>query len=303
MIKFGEYLRVCRERKGVTQSELVEELVAEDASFSSLDSTTLSRWERGVSKPAISKQTLIIRYFSRSFNRIYPFIGEMESLDIEANFCAMGFSKFVGRHRMVADFPVNQMDIKQLQVQDAVSSGMHMTALRKNYLVIEGLYEFGLDEDLHHRLAMQPGNYFTVCQYQEEYFGHFLALKLNSESFQRVMNFSLEISQLDEQDFVGKDEAGEYFIVGFFSIGDLPISMLWIGFYAHLIREQMKVGKVGGLVTTKEGEAIARNLNTEMLANTRYGDKCMKSYYADIGQMLLTDTIVKMVFNPESCPR
>ncbi|WP_372384021.1 helix-turn-helix domain-containing protein [Vibrio sp. BS-M-Sm-2] len=75
-ITFSEYLQNIRASKGVTQQEVLDFLIEGNDVFSKLDLTTYSRWERGVTKPKLSKQILAARLLGSDI---------MELLDIETN--------------------------------------------------------------------------------------------------------------------------------------------------------------------------------------------------------------------------
>lgn len=302
MFKFSDYLRICRENKGVTQSELVDELINNDPTFSSLDATTLSRWERGVSKPALSKQTLIIKYFSRYFDRIYPFLDEAEPIEIEKSFCAIGFSKLLGRHKMVMDFPTKHMDTKLFKVNFYKESNHKMTALRRNHMIMQEIYGPQFCDQLHQNLAQHPSNYFAICEYQDDYYGHFFALKLKPEVFKRLMDFTMRADEVTVADIAEDDEVGSYYFFGFFSLGELVISLIWIHFYTQLIKQQKSIADLGAMIVSKEGEVIAKNMNTECINTIEIQGTTIMNFQASVDQMLITENVVKMLFNPESCP-
>lgn len=302
MFKFSDYLRICRENIGATQSEMVDQLLKIDTTFNSLDATTLSRWERGVSKPALSKQTLIIKYISRYFDRIYPFLEEAEPIEIEKSFCAIGFSKLLGRHKMVMDFPTNHMDTKLFQVKFYHESEHQMTALRRNHMIMQEIYGPQLCDQLHEKLAQHPSNYFAICEYQNDYYGHFFALRLKPTVFKRLMDFTMRAEELTVEDIANDDEMGSYYFFGFFSLGELVISLIWIHFYTQLIKQQKSIEDLGAMIVSKEGEIIAKNMNTECINMIDVQDTTIMNFQASIDQMLITENVVKMLFNPESCP-
>jgi transcriptional regulator with XRE-family HTH domain len=65
-MKFREFLKVNRQRKGMSQRELVLQLMLHDDSFSTLTIMTLGRWERGDTTPSTKKLFLICDYFQAS---------------------------------------------------------------------------------------------------------------------------------------------------------------------------------------------------------------------------------------------
>lgn len=302
MFQFHDYLRTCREEQSITQAELVDELMKYDECFKSLDATTLSRWERGVSKPSLSKQTSIARHFSHKFGRIYPFIEKAKRIDIENSFCALGFSKLLGKHNLVLNFPTQNMEKKNFTVNTFDSSDLKETAVRKNILMLQELYNKKIDFDQHMALAQMPGNYFAICDYDKDFYGHLFALKLKEQAFEKLMNFQMSTDHLGATDFASPKEPGHYLFFGFFGMSDLVISMLWIHFYSFLIKEQDYIIGGGAIIASKGGIMIAKNMNTELKTSAQIGNKTFSSFTSSTEQMLIAEPVVKMLFNPENCP-
>lgn len=302
MFHFNDYLRICRENQDLTQNDLVEALVAYDKSFDCLDTNTISRWERGVSKPSLSKQTLLIRYFSDTFNKIYPFIENAEPIEIEKSFCALGFSKLLGRHKLVMSFPTQHMDKKRFRINLIQDSPLAQSALSKNLLVLQEMYGLPLSQEIQTLMANIPSNHFAVCEYDGDYYGHFFAIKLLPEAFEKILTFQMPFSLLSDDHIAKEDEKGSYFFFGFFGMSELMISMLWVHFYSWVIKKQSLILEMGAIITTKEGEMIAKNMNTEHFSSIEIDQKKYQSFRGSIKQMLITENVVKMLFNPESCP-
>ena len=58
---FGQYLKQLRLERGLTQKDLCALLNLSDAELASIDAVTISRWERGITKPHASKSIKILR--------------------------------------------------------------------------------------------------------------------------------------------------------------------------------------------------------------------------------------------------
>ncbi|MFS1463019.1 helix-turn-helix domain-containing protein [Vibrio lentus] len=71
---FGDYLKELRLSLGLTQSELAVKLNLADEEFRSLDVVTLSRWERGKTKPTLAKCLRILRCLQIDLSRFYDLI-------------------------------------------------------------------------------------------------------------------------------------------------------------------------------------------------------------------------------------
>ncbi|MCG9781540.1 helix-turn-helix domain-containing protein [Vibrio brasiliensis] len=63
-MQFGKLLKSQRLDRGFSQNNLLKELAKYHESFSNLDINTISRWERGLSKPTKKRQILIARFFN-----------------------------------------------------------------------------------------------------------------------------------------------------------------------------------------------------------------------------------------------
>ena len=59
--EFSLFLKNTRSKLQITQQEAVNILINSESKLSRLDLTTYSRWERGTTKPILSKQIVIAR--------------------------------------------------------------------------------------------------------------------------------------------------------------------------------------------------------------------------------------------------
>ena len=71
---FGDYLKKLRLSLGLTQSELTAKLNLADEEFSSLDVVTLSRWERGKTKPTLAKCFRVLRCLQNDLSDFYDLL-------------------------------------------------------------------------------------------------------------------------------------------------------------------------------------------------------------------------------------
>lgn len=71
---FGKYLKIYRLKNGLTQSQAVTKLNLLGGDLSNIDKVTLSRWERGTTKPTISRSIRVLREFT---NDLEPYISEL----------------------------------------------------------------------------------------------------------------------------------------------------------------------------------------------------------------------------------
>ncbi|EGU47392.1 hypothetical protein VIOR3934_17958 [Vibrio orientalis CIP 102891 = ATCC 33934] len=61
---FSKHLRILRKNLNLSQHQLATKLNLASDEFLSIDANTVSRWERGIIKPTLSKQLRILRCFT-----------------------------------------------------------------------------------------------------------------------------------------------------------------------------------------------------------------------------------------------
>ncbi|ENM4033557.1 helix-turn-helix domain-containing protein [Vibrio cholerae] len=73
---FGRYLKEIRLSKGLTQSELATHLSLSVQELKNLDVVTISRWERGVTKPSVFKSIKVLRALT---NDLTPYLMNLKN--------------------------------------------------------------------------------------------------------------------------------------------------------------------------------------------------------------------------------
>lgn len=88
---FGDYLKELRLSLGLTQSELAVKLNLADQEFRSLDVVTLSRWERGKTKPTLAKCLRILRCLQIDLSDFYELIPNPNETKLADEFIKLRF--------------------------------------------------------------------------------------------------------------------------------------------------------------------------------------------------------------------
>ena len=87
-MQFNEYLKSCREHNNLTQEQLVHDLYSFNIeNFEGLDTSTLSKWERSITRPKISKQISIIKCFQERTGIVLPCWDKYSSEEAAALIC------------------------------------------------------------------------------------------------------------------------------------------------------------------------------------------------------------------------
>ncbi|MFS1463018.1 helix-turn-helix domain-containing protein [Vibrio lentus] len=74
---FGEYLKKYRIENGLTQNQAATKLNLLGGDLSNIDTVTISRWERGTTKPTLSRSIRVLREFT---NDLKPYLSEVSHL-------------------------------------------------------------------------------------------------------------------------------------------------------------------------------------------------------------------------------
>ncbi|EGQ8092878.1 helix-turn-helix domain-containing protein [Vibrio vulnificus] len=74
---FGEYLKKYRIANNLTQSQAAAKLNLLGGDLSNIDTVTFSRWERGITKPTISRSIRVLREFS---NNLEPYLSDLSRI-------------------------------------------------------------------------------------------------------------------------------------------------------------------------------------------------------------------------------
>ena len=301
---FKEYLKQCRKKAALTQEQLVHELYIHDIDiFSALETTTLSKWERGVVTPHVAKQVSMIRFFQKLTKCALPCFEEQPVYDIEASICREGIHNLLGKSKkLILDFPSAVIGVNDLVVYPL----RHSPDIDK-YLSIN----IDLDRDFNRNItgleishfkawALNPANQFYICEYNEQFFGLLFTLKLTPEAFEKIIHFELSESALTENDFASFDEPGCSYIISFFAMNEKAASILFIRYYAHLIANQNSIGKVGVMTMMDDGRKLISNMNLVLEQETILNDGAvLESYQSDLYDFLAHERAMKILFKKE----
>jgi len=241
-VHFNEYLKVCREENNLTQEQLTHALYGYNIEyFKGLDTSTLGKWERGVTKPKVSKQVSIIKYFQEMTGMALPCWDHYSVDEAEEMICKVGMKNLLGKSKeLVLNFPSAMIGADDLNVYQLRNSEMIDKIIDINVDLDKDFNQdyTGLQSVQFKEWALNPCHSFYVCEYKDQFFGLLFVLRLKPESFERIMNFEIDERDLTADDFASFDELGCSYMLSFFAMNEKAASMLFIRYYAHLIANQ-----------------------------------------------------------------
>ena len=306
-MQFSEYLKKCREGCKITQEKLAQDLYVHNTElFEALDTGTIGKWERGLTKPKASKQASIIRYFQQLTNKALPFLEDYPIKEVEGLICKAGMNNMIGKSKKhIFDFPSDMMLVDDIEV-----SSLH------NFVGMESVIEnnMHLHTDLNHpysqlsceqfkEWALHPSNLFLFCQYKGSPLGIMFSARVKPEVFRKIMNFEMKKSDICSDDFASYDEKGSYVLLSFFAFNAKAATLLYIRYYAHLITNQDNIDEVGGVGHSNEGRKIAANMNLDFQKSFTAEDGTkIKSFSQSLANVLTSEHVVKMILSKQECP-
>jgi transcriptional regulator with XRE-family HTH domain len=305
-LQFNEYLKSCREESKLTQEELVHDLYQYNTDdFGGLDATTLSKWERGKTKPKIAKQVNIVKYFQEKTNSALPCLDKYSVQETEALICKAGMHNLLGKsEELILNFPsamVGPDDLKVYQVRNSdmidKAISVHMR-LDKTYS-----HNTNVSAEQVKEWALYPSNSLYLCEYLNQLFGLLFTLRLKPEVFRKIMSHEMKEGDLTLDDFASFDEMGSNYIFSFFALNEQAATMLFIRYYAHLIANQKVIEEVGVATAMDDAKNIIESLSLKYHASTMLKeDMELQSYRETLTNFLASEKVIEMLLTKQDCP-
>jgi len=305
ILQFNNYLKSCRERYELTQEQLVQKLYNTHDVFEGLDVNTYSRWERGSTKPSMDKQIKIVSLFSTLSNTVLSCFNTMQKEDVETELCKMGVHNLIGYSKEhILNFPTKSFRVDDISIKHLRSNSDIDTVLQMPYTVIENLTGnvYNLSYENIKSWAQHPSNLFLVSEYQGQFYGLLFTLRLKPHVFQKIIDFTMNINDIKEDDFAGFDEMGSNFPMAFFAYNDKSSTLLILRYYAHLIANQDVIANIGTTPLLDGAKKIVQKMNLKHYKDKKVKQGTLSSYSAPLSEVLINEAVLKMIFQKQECP-
>ena len=218
----ADLIRQCRQRTGVSQEQLVQQLVDFQQEFADLDVQALSRWERGAVTPSLARQVLLMQFFGES----------PEQLLADTRFSIRQLPSILGFDRMIdqaLDFrhmhgahPYLDRNAEFVSVQVSAAESAPIAACVANYQ--QGLARGRETWDAERLASMMEHPSCRMLRYDvgDILGGHLLYARLKRPAFEDVLRYRLLECQLSEEHMAAADEPSGVFVVSTYG-GSKPI--------------------------------------------------------------------------------
>lgn len=304
---FNEYLKSCREHSHLTQEQLVHDLYSYDIeSFEGLDTSTVSKWERSITKPPPSKQVNIIKYFQKLTGVALPCWDTYTINETAELICKAGMRNLIGKSKThIYNYPSEMMSVDDIHIYPL------RTFERMDVLIDMHMY---LHQSLNHESlqlskeqfkewALHPSSLFLACEHKDTFIGLSFTTKVKPEIFDKVLNFEMKRSEITTDDFAAFDEVGSSLMLGFFALNEKAAILLFIRYYAYLIANQKYIADIGAVVNSEDAIKLVSNMNLAYYNSRITDDKVsIKAYRQTLFNALASEPVVKMILSKQNCP-
>ena len=301
-MKFNEYLKSCRKKYNLTQEELVQELYNFNNIFEGLDTRTLSRWEKGSTKPTAAKQVVIVQSFQKFSTHIFPcFFGDSQ---LEEDLCRIAVKNLIGNSKEhIINFPSNIFNIDNINISHINSHDDLNFVLNMPQSIFEGITSnyFKITTQHLKEWSLNPSNLFLIAQSNNDFLGMFFSLRLKPSSFEKIISFEMKVIQLTGKDFANSKEESCDLPISMFAYNDKVAALLYLRYYAYLIANQDVIVKVGTTPLLGGGKKLVEKMHLTHIENKQIDNEILSSYSASLEDVLINEDVLKMIFLKQEC--
>jgi len=274
--------------------------------FRALDTNTLGKWERSITKPKAAKQVSIIKYFQVKTGVVLP-CWDTYSSDEAANLiCKAGMRNLIGKSKKhIYNFPSEMMSVDDMHVYP-LRTFDRMDALIEMHMPLHQSINhksLQLSKEQFKEWALHPDSLFLACEYKDTFIGLSFSTKLKPEIFDKILNFEMKRSDITTDDFASYDEVGSSLMLGFFAFNEKAATLLFIRYYAYLISNQKCIADIGAISNSEEAIKLVSNMNLEYYGSHMTKDNVnIKAYRQTLFNVLASEYVVKMILSKQDCP-
>ncbi|QUM75591.1 helix-turn-helix transcriptional regulator [Moritella sp. 24] len=186
---FSSFLRKIRSEHCLSQEGLRALLAERSHSFDSLDTISISRWERGINTPSLTKQSEIAEVFGEDLFNIYS----SDASFVEESVYSIQLSSS-GKSDKAAHPYYNY---EQYHTKSMLSDHANFSSMLKLCLMYEGNPRlFPAHQEIASTTSLKPLNLVSAFCSFSQLVGHCLFCKVNTKALFEFMNCSIDIMEL-----------------------------------------------------------------------------------------------------------
>ena len=296
----GELLLSYRKLHKITQKSLVEALSHYSYDFKALNTVTLSRWETGNTSPSIGKKKSILGFFASSgclekgpcYNEVrkrYETLHEPLS-----NMFGKRYQYLIGNF---PDFDFNEhFSIHRLNTGERIDE--HIDHLIDIETITNAPGYYNVPHTTMKAWCSHPGTLAIVCERKKQYLGHYVMLKIKSDTAEAIAyNRRSELS-ISESDLCLPNDTGSYYIHALYGRNPKIAALLNVHAYLHLLDNLDTIDDILIFSTRKDGVELTKDYGIKTVAQGKdetYGFK-WHGMLSPVEDILFSDAVIRHAF-------
>ncbi len=294
---FGDYIKTCRTRFGLTQQDLVELLFEFHPVFHGLDTVTLSRWERNITSPNIERQRYFIEAMQQFDETVFPAFDAIDMDAVEDAIFEKGIQRVIGKHKTyILDLPSNIIESRAIHITELHHLDDPNPAIHIAYTFFKKVTNnhANIPFNTFKRWVLHPSSRFWIATYYQQFFGMLLSLRLKEEPFEALLNLRKKEHTITADDFAKEDEEGYEYPLTFLGYTEQAASLLFLRYYRYLMNAQAYTAGVGCFPKRREGAKLVHTLGLSPYKSVQNTQLC--TCRANMPNVLLNRYILTMIF-------
>lgn len=299
MSTIGKVLTMYRERSGLTQKELADELSYWSEDFASVNPVTISRWETGTTSPGIAKKRELLKFLAHKgclkSDACLDFFRERYRLlyDSLGRIFTSRYQYIVGNY---PDFRPEEYRVTPILEHEEWKRHLEHLIDIERITNVEGYYTPTVETV--HRWCAHPGSLGILCERKGQNLGHFLMIKVDDRIARQIAHHEREEFDIDPGDLRGPDEPGSYYIHALYGSNPRVAAIVNVEAYLHMLRHFETIDNIAIFSSRPDGAEITRDYGIRLVAkgeHPRYGF-LWHGMLSPVEEILFADEIVKLLF-------
>jgi transcriptional regulator with XRE-family HTH domain len=288
-----------RERSGLTQKDLADELSYWSEDFASVNPVTISRWETGTTSPGISKKRELLKFLARNgclrADACLDFFLERYRLlyDSLGRIFTSRYQYIVGNY---PDFGQEEYRVTPILEHEEWKRHLEHLIDIERITNVEGYYT--PTAETVRRWCAHPGTLGILCERKGRNLGHFLMIKVDDRVARQIVRHEREEFDIDPDDLRGPDEPGSYYIHALYGSNPRVAALVNVEAYLHMLRHFETIENIAIFSSRPDGAEITRDYGIQLVArgkDPRYGF-LWHGMLSPVEEILFADGIVKLLF-------
>jgi len=297
----SDLLKRYRERKGLKQEDLVDELRGFSDRFTALSVVTLSRWENEVTRPGIQKRQALLKFFYRQGcfehpqcrSRIRDRYAALHQA-LERSF-ERPFRHFIGNYPETEGLHYELIPLREHPERELCIE--HIVEIERHGRPEGADTSCSFTAERLARWSEHPSTYAYVCKSSHQHAGHQLMIKLPTSVVRDTVLHRREYLDFDDGELCAEEEPGSYLILGLYARSPRVSALLNTLHYQFLAERMNRIDEIAIFSRREDTLSMTRDYGIRIAAQGMEPDgRPWHGLSAALPDILFTEGIVEAIF-------